>query len=507
MRRRDFLKNVGVGAAGLATAGGLALPRSARGSTAVWGDYPDYALPGLLPEGQRAKNVLEIFLYGGLAPWETLYVVDDPAYGQAQGYMWFSYLNEVTQRYNQCYGSGAPSMLENFVVDENGAQVKLGPFVLPLRQRNDVKERLRLHVISHTLEPHEAAIPLAMSGYRLGSPKLAGVGAAVQHYHLAHEGFSGEPYSYVLYSPGDFPTDNLRAASSVGLHPGSSRPLSINVTASTAFIDALSRNQVGNLRPEFDALLSHYAEQYRQQLTFPGAGAAVRSNTMADYDFAIGTMQNTDQLTNILDESYFQAVGGSHCGQSNNPNYPNMGLRLATHLLTRPDSKAKHITVVDGGLIPASGGGGYDTHSNHVNDSARNLKNVLEELLSRINEPGENDPDKLNLDETLVVLNMEFGRTPWKQGSSGRNHHPYAYVTAMFGGPVGPEQQGLVGAIGSDGFATTALSPAETRAASLAALGVYPFAAENYAVSDVFGAGDETEAALWLKEEVLGVKS
>ena len=140
-------------------------------------------------------------------------------------------------------------------------------------------------------------------------------------------------------------------------------------------------------------------------------------------DFAIGTMQNTDQLVDILDSSFFTAVDGSHCGQFNDTNYPHMGLRLATHLLTRPDSKAKHITVVDGGLIPASGGGGYDTHSNHINDSARNLKNLLTELLGRINEPGENDPNKLNLDETLVVLNMEFGRTPWPQGSTGRNHH------------------------------------------------------------------------------------
>ncbi len=31
------------------------------------------------------------------------------------------------------------------------------------------------------------------------------------------------------------------------------------------------------------------------------------------------------------------------------------------------------------------------------------------------------------------------------QGADGRNHYPSAYVTLMFGGPVGPEQRGIVG--------------------------------------------------------------
>jgi hypothetical protein len=461
----------------------------------------------LLPVERRAKNVLEVFLYGGLSPWETFYAVDRDDYGKAQGHMWWTYLAEVTERHAACHGKLAPPLLQDFAADSNGVNVKLGPFVTPLRKRADIVSRLRLHVVSHSLEPHEAAIPLAMSGYRLGAPKLAGVGAAVQHYYLEHEIYTGEPFAYVLYSPGDFPTDNLRAASSVGLHPGSSRPLSIKVTASTAFIDALSRNQVGELRPKFDAMLSHYAAQYNGRLRFPGADKPVRSATMSDYDFAITTMQQTDQLVSILGNEYFEAIQGSSCGESANPNYPHMGLRLAAHILTRPGSKARHVTVVDGGLIPANGGGGYDTHANHTRETARNLNNVLAQLVAIINEPGENDPSKLNLDETLVVLNTEFGRTPWKQGDSGRNHHPYAYITAMFGGPVGVEQKGIVGAIGPDGYATNALTPAETRAASLAALGIYPFAPENYAVSDVIGAGDEAQASLWLKENVLGVKS
>ena len=57
----------------LMSAGGVSLatgwPRTGRASNAAWGAYPDYALAAQLPEARQAKNVLEIFLYGGLCPW------------------------------------------------------------------------------------------------------------------------------------------------------------------------------------------------------------------------------------------------------------------------------------------------------------------------------------------------------------------------------------------------------------------------------------------------------
>ena len=40
------------------------------------------------------------------------------------------------------------------------------------------------------------------------------------------------------------------------------------------------------------------------------------------------------------------------------------------------------------------------------------------------------------LDETLVVIGTEFGRTPGAQGSDGRDHHPYGFSVAMAGGGV-----------------------------------------------------------------------
>ncbi len=505
MRRRHFLQHLG--AAGAL----LACPRLAR--AAPWGAYPDAVAPGALPEARLAKNVLDIFLYGGLCPWETFYVVpeyghpNDPQYARQQWWTFQEGPDSVAATYAACYGAAAPPMLQEFRVDETGAMVNLGPFSEPLRSRKDIIDRLRIHVVSHSLEPHEAAIPYALSGFRLGQPKLAGLGSAVQHYFSARAPvFTGEPYAYVLYSPGDFPTDNLRAASAIGQHPGSARPLAIKVEANTAFIDALGRKVLGDKRTAVDALVSQWTADYRQRLTWPG-GTPVRAQAVSDYSFALETLQNTGVLSGILESKYFQGVAGTACGESSNPNHPHMALDLAAHLLTRPGSQAKYVNVVDGGLIAASGGGGYDTHDRHIRDSGRNLTNLWRGLTRIINQPGENDPTKLNLDETLVVINTEFGRTPWEQNGTGRNHHPYAYTTLMFGGPVGNDQQGIVGSIGADGFAANALPPAAPRAAVLQALGIFPFAPECYAVSDVPGAVTELDAALLLNELVLGVKA
>ena len=38
------------------------------------------------------------------------------------------------------------------------------------------------------------------------------------------------------------------------------------------------------------------------------------------------------------------------------------------------------------------------------------------------------------LDETIVIFAGEFGRTPFSQGSNGRDHNPYGFSVWMAGG-------------------------------------------------------------------------
>jgi hypothetical protein len=134
-----------------------------------------------------------------------------------------------------------------------------------------------------------------------------------------------------------------------------------------------------------------------------------------------------------------------------------------------------------------------------------NFDNMLQNLLAIINGPGETDPTKLSLDDTLIILNTEFGRTSYAQGQTGRNHHPYGYVTAFIGGPITSAEQGIYGAIGPDALAETHAAPAENRVAALLALGIWPFAQEAFAVSDVQNASSEEEAAKSAIAHYLGV--
>ena len=146
----------------------------------------------------------------------------------------------------------------------------------------------------------------------------------------------------------------------------------------------------------------------------------------------------------------------------------------------------------------------------HVYGQGPNLMHLSRRLAAIINEPGEDDPAKLDLDRHFVLLNTEFGRapmpeiTPANPGGRGTNHWPWGYVVVGFGGFVDEDRAGVVGAIGENGRAISSVTPTEHRAAMLLAMGVWPFSSESFAVGDVRGAGSELEAAMKLRTEILG---
>ena len=76
--------------------------------------------------------------------------------------------------------------------------------------------------------------------------------------------------------------------------------------------------------------------------------------------------------------------------------------------------------------------GGWDTHNaNFVNlpDKANELDTALSALLSDLSRRG-------MLDDTLVVVATEFGRTPEINANEGRDHHPQAFSGLLAGGGV-----------------------------------------------------------------------
>ena len=506
MRRRSFLR---WGAA----AGAAAVVTRHRGLlwASPFGDAPRDASSVMLPPNRRARRVLEVFLYGGLSPWETLYFVrsygkpTDPTYPRQQ---YYAFEADNLQAAAACGLPSGTAIGQFFAKDELGADVELGPFARRLWPRADILARTRLVVQRHRLAPHEAAVPQALTGRPVGQPSAAGLGSHVQRYFVDRDdGSRAAPWSYV-FATGGLSGDNVSAAASTGSHPGGARPLFIKIDNTKTFGRLLDRITVAGAgsKDQYDALMHAYVDAYAKRLTWKD-GAPVRSSRFADLSVASNTVAKNSAIRSVLEDKLFVDRSGTACGQTNPRDIPSMSFNAARALLTHPTQPARYVCVSDTGLYEASGGGGYDTHTRNAIDTARNFDNMLTALLDIINKPGETDPTKLSLDDTFIIFNTEFGRTPMPQslGSDGRNHFPYGYTTMFIGGPITSAEKGVFGAIGPDGKAGMAATPAENRIAALLALGIWPFSPEAFAVSDVTAATSELGAAALVTKRILGV--
>jgi hypothetical protein len=104
---------------------------------------------------------------------------------------------------------------------------------------------------------------------------------------------------------------------------------------------------------------------------------------------------------------------------------------MARRLLTARrlvESGVRFVQVYDGG----GGGGGWDAHTQLKENHSKNCAAVdkpIAGLLIDLKQRG-------LLEETLVVLATEFGRTPGAEKSDGRDHHPYGFSVWLAGGGI-----------------------------------------------------------------------
>jgi len=78
------------------------------------------------------------------------------------------------------------------------------------------------------------------------------------------------------------------------------------------------------------------------------------------------------------------------------------------------------------------GAGAWDAHSNLQaghSKLCREIDQPIAALLADLKQRG-------LLDETIVVIGTEFGRTPGAERSNGRDHHPYGFSIALAGGGI-----------------------------------------------------------------------
>ena len=514
--RRSFLKRSSAGLVGT----GLGLSGCPGGTpgdsslrTGIWGDPRPGGEEALLPANLRSDGILELFLIGGIAPWDTFYVVPehgDPAKGGPNaGTQWWTFQDtgdNIPGWLNMCGGGNLPLLEKPWAVDGKGRDVYLGPFLYPLRARPDIVRRMRAWVVVHDQKAHETAIPLAMCGMPASSARMASTGAHFERFFQAREtSYRQNPYSSVIYPRlGDLSALNTEVASSVGLHSGTARPLSLRLNKEGLSSAGLGRESVLERKELLDQAVLGYFERYEASFMRKGGDDRVRSQALDDFRHARIALGRSDSLVELVGTQAFEGAFGEECVDSTTEDYTEMGLRMAVKMLTHPTEPLAYVNCIDGGLLPATGGAAYDTHLRHVSQCGRNLSHTMKSLVARINEPGENDPGKLDLDHHTVLLTTEFGRTPYAIGD-GLNHWAEGYIVVAFGGVFQEDQSGVVGSIGEDGWAEDFITPTDFRASLLTAGGIWPFNDESFAVADVSANSlNEAEAAMYLREHILG---
>ncbi|MFT5430525.1 MAG: hypothetical protein ACI9OJ_001200 [Myxococcota bacterium] len=461
-----------------------------------------------------------MFAVDGLSPWESFYTVpqfgDPAAGGPHAGTQWWSFQERgqpnVPEFFRQRCGNNDVPMHEPFANDAAGVQVRLGPFALAFRRRPDLMKRMRIWVMHHELQPHDAAIPYAVTGSRLGVPGLASLGTHVQRFYQDRaDGVRSAPHAYsIIHS--SLKGNRGDSAWATGLHRASARPLVVRLGPGSRVAERLTRSNVAAYRRELDDLVRHYTQRLskRTSPTLDALGRGLRNPALDDFDFARYVLENHQDLAEILRPDLLVSELNGHCGEAPASDETSTSIRLAAHLLTTQTNRARYVQVMDGGLYPDPAGMGYDSHPEHVVSQGANISHTLEQLAANINEPGENDPQKLDLDKHFVWLNTEFGRTPYPEVTKtnpdglGSNHWPWGYVVVGLGGFIDEDRAGIVGAIGEDGHAIGGFTPAEHRCAMLQSMGIWPFVSEGFAVADVGGVEDELDAAVRLREELLG---
>jgi len=489
MNRRDFLRTTSVGAAALGLE--AMLPRSAKAQT--WGELPSGNWP--VP-----VKVLEIFCYSGMSQWETFWLME----GAGNTRNWLDFETDVANLSWHCTGGPASSTDSKlFGSDAGGTNVYWGPATTPL-WRSDIFSRARMLAMSHDQPAHALAIPLTLTGHKLGNPRSAGLGAAVQHQQMSKAPRT-LPYSYVI-APDDIAWEfTVGAATASGFHPGYAQPLVIRI-GDPSFLAQLQRTQA---TAASDELLRTYQAMEADRLRYQGHDL-VRSTGFSSYSGSLNSVFNAPSLYTQL-----QAVNlvvpptlpcasappiGSPVPTPSNAlpaslNRAKTELDLATFLLT--SGGADYVCVIDRGPDRESGGTPYDLHFDTDTDPfARILSNNVYNLCSLLAERiASNDPTRINLDDTLIVIHSEFGRTPYRDMvPQGRNHWPYGYAAILIGGPIPQATQStsvIVGGIDAQGHAlglpgTTPkpYSPIDLRGAVMLAAGIDPMAQENFGVGD-----------------------
>lgn len=127
--------------------------------------------------------------------------------------------------------------------------------------------------------------------------------------------------------------------------------------------------------------------------------------------------------------------------------------------------------ICSAGDLNGGQGDMWDTHGNNFNRLKNRLLPVFDHAASALLQ---DLYDRGTLDETLVLVLTDFGRTPRINGAAGRDHYPNVYSVAFAGG--GTQGGQIYGSSDANGAfpASDACGPPDVHATAFHMLGISP---------------------------------
>jgi len=226
--------------------------------------------------------------------------------------------------------------------------------------------------------------------------------------------------AYVVLNGGLIPPGGLDNFNS-GYLPASHQA-SVFQSGETPMANILPAEKLPQLQQNKLALLEQLDKQNLQQ---SGPNDAVES-AIANYELAYRMQAAVPDLTNLAAET--KATKGMY---GLDHSYPTTAIFAKQCLLARRLIE-RGVRFIELTCPQVEKNDRWDQHSNLQKGHTQNALTVdqpISALLTDLKSRG-------LLDETLVVWTGEFGRTPFAQGTNGRDHDPFAFSMWMAGGGI-----------------------------------------------------------------------
>lgn len=363
---------------------------------ALWA--ADSKLPGaLLPGEPRAKSVIYLFMCGGMSHIDTFDPKDNKFAGTMMDAIGFGDNNAAMKRpvipilrtYKQYGKSGIP--VSDWFPHVGGVIDEVAVVRSMYCHQTNHFPAVIEHCTGKAIRQFEHPCLGSWVTYALGSanrnlPSFVNIGRPSSPVQLTG-GYLGGSYSATPFQPGDTPIPNLVAPK------GAER------------------------EKQIEALLE-WNKEFRAEYALDNEIAA----RMKSYELAGNLMRTAPAVVDFSKEP--EHVKGLYgIGEKETDDFGRQ-LLMARRLV---ENGVRFIQICHAG----GGNGSWDAHGDMASHAplCKAVDKPIAGLIADLKQRG-------LLDSTLVVFTSEFGRTPWSQNTTGRDHNGKGFSTLLAGGGV-----------------------------------------------------------------------